>query len=68
MALQVVHTCVRVRDPEASFPQLAAAARQRYGPTARVQDLATGWLDGVQAPHAGARTTGELDPFAEAAP
>ncbi|MGR4878582.1 glycoside hydrolase family 20 protein [Streptomyces sp. LARHCF249] len=34
-----------VRDPEASFPQLAAAARQRYGPTARVQDLATGWLE-----------------------
>lgn len=34
-----------VRDPEASFPQLANAARQRYGPTARVQDLATGWLD-----------------------
>lgn len=34
-----------VRNPEASFPQLAAAARQRYGPTARVQDLATGWLD-----------------------
>ncbi|MFG2875365.1 glycoside hydrolase family 20 protein [Streptomyces sp. NPDC048337] len=34
-----------VRDPEASFPQLATAARQRYGPTARVQDLATGWLD-----------------------
>ncbi|MEV6953113.1 glycoside hydrolase family 20 protein [Streptomyces sp. NPDC051183] len=34
-----------VRDPQASFPQLAAAARQRYGPTARVQDLATGWLD-----------------------
>lgn len=34
-----------VRDPEASFPQLATAARQRYGATARVQDLATGWLD-----------------------
>ncbi|WTR58202.1 family 20 glycosylhydrolase [Streptomyces sp. NBC_00048] len=34
-----------VRDPEASFPQLASAARQRYGPTARVQDLATGWLN-----------------------
>ncbi|MFC9292636.1 glycoside hydrolase family 20 protein [Streptomyces sp. NPDC057011] len=34
-----------VRDPETSFPQLATAARQRYGPTARVQDLATGWLD-----------------------
>ncbi|MFJ4775784.1 glycoside hydrolase family 20 protein [Streptomyces sp. NPDC088762] len=34
-----------VRNPEASFPQLARAAQQRYGPTARVQDLATGWLD-----------------------
>ncbi|MFJ6722801.1 glycoside hydrolase family 20 protein [Streptomyces sp. NPDC091259] len=34
-----------VRDPQASFPQLARAARQRYGPTARVQDLATGWLN-----------------------
>ncbi|MFD9333254.1 glycoside hydrolase family 20 protein [Streptomyces sp. NPDC060028] len=34
-----------VRDPQASFPQLASAARQRYGPTARVQDLATGWLN-----------------------
>ncbi|MFF4578566.1 glycoside hydrolase family 20 protein [Streptomyces sp. NPDC001389] len=34
-----------VKDPEASFPQLARAARARYGATARVQDLATGWLD-----------------------
>ncbi|MDA5283401.1 glycoside hydrolase family 20 protein [Streptomyces sp. Isolate_45] len=34
-----------VRDPQASFPQLAAAARQRYGPAARVQDLAAGWLN-----------------------
>lgn len=34
-----------VRDPQASFPQLAAAARERYGPTGRVQDLATGWLN-----------------------
>ncbi|MET9319144.1 family 20 glycosylhydrolase [Streptomyces sp. NPDC003038] len=34
-----------VRDPEASFPQLARAAQQRYGPSARVQDLATGWLN-----------------------
>ncbi|MFF4012167.1 family 20 glycosylhydrolase [Streptomyces sp. NPDC001717] len=33
------------RDPRASFPQLAAAARQRYGANARVQDLATGWLN-----------------------
>ncbi|MFJ8159577.1 glycoside hydrolase family 20 protein [Streptomyces sp. NPDC096136] len=34
-----------VKDPEASFPQLARAARARYGATARVQDLATGWLN-----------------------
>jgi hexosaminidase len=33
------------RDPQASFPQLARAAQQRYGPTARVRDLATGWLN-----------------------
>ncbi|MER6202167.1 glycoside hydrolase family 20 protein [Streptomyces sp. NPDC001586] len=33
------------RDPQASFPQLARAAQQRYGPSARVQDLATGWLN-----------------------
>ncbi|UQX04274.1 glycoside hydrolase family 20 protein [Streptomyces sp. RerS4] len=34
-----------VRDPQASFPQLAAAARARYGAGAKVQDLATGWLN-----------------------
>ncbi|MFE9841923.1 beta-N-acetylhexosaminidase [Streptomyces goshikiensis] len=33
------------RDPQSSFPRLASAARQRYGPSARVQDLATGWLN-----------------------
>lgn len=33
------------RNPEASYPRLAAAARARYGPRARVQDLATGWLN-----------------------
>ncbi|WP_229909321.1 beta-N-acetylhexosaminidase [Streptomyces flavofungini] len=32
-------------DPEASYPQLAAAARDRLGPDARVQDLATAWLN-----------------------
>ncbi|MYW68455.1 family 20 glycosylhydrolase [Streptomyces sp. SID8379] len=32
-------------NPEASYPQLARAARQRYGANARVQDLATGWLN-----------------------
>ncbi|MEU6663666.1 glycoside hydrolase family 20 protein [Streptomyces sp. NPDC046821] len=34
-----------VANPEASFPQLAAAARQKYGPNATVQDLTTGWLN-----------------------
>ncbi|MEU8843461.1 family 20 glycosylhydrolase [Streptomyces roseus] len=33
------------RDPQASFPQLAQAARQEYGPSARIQDLAEGWLN-----------------------
>ncbi|WP_447037847.1 family 20 glycosylhydrolase [Streptomyces sp. DSM 118878] len=39
------YLALTVRDPEASFPQLAAAARERYGPNARVQDLTTGWLN-----------------------
>ncbi|GGJ92847.1 hypothetical protein GCM10011583_25300 [Streptomyces camponoticapitis] len=34
-----------VRNPEASFPQLAAAARKKYGADAKVQDLATGWMN-----------------------
>jgi hexosaminidase len=33
------------QNPEASYPQLAAAARQKYGANARVQDLAEGWLN-----------------------
>ncbi|MFI8891017.1 beta-N-acetylhexosaminidase [Streptomyces paradoxus] len=32
-------------DPEASFPQLAAAAQERYGSGATVADLTTGWLN-----------------------
>ncbi|MBX9397087.1 family 20 glycosylhydrolase [Streptomyces sp. TRM72054] len=32
-------------DPEASYPQLAAAAREEYGPGGIVADLATGWLN-----------------------
>jgi hexosaminidase len=32
-------------NPEASYPRLAAAARQKYGPGATVADLATGWLN-----------------------
>nr|WP_238431725.1 glycoside hydrolase family 20 protein [Streptomyces cavernae] len=34
-----------VSDPAASYPQLAAAARARFGPGAGVQDLTTGWLN-----------------------
>ncbi|MFG3008124.1 beta-N-acetylhexosaminidase [Streptomyces calvus] len=34
-----------VSDPEASFPGLAAAAREKYGPGATVEDLTTGWLN-----------------------
>ncbi|MEU4092752.1 family 20 glycosylhydrolase [Streptomyces sp. NPDC026673] len=32
-------------DPEASFPRLAAYARERHGPDARVADAVTGWLN-----------------------
>ncbi|EGJ76964.1 putative secreted hydrolase [Streptomyces sp. Tu6071] len=32
-------------DPEASFPELAALARKRYGAKGRVQDLAEAWLN-----------------------
>jgi hexosaminidase len=34
-----------VSDPEASYPQLAAAARAAYGSGASVADLTTGWLN-----------------------
>lgn len=39
------YQALTVSNPEASYPQLAAAARDKYGPDARVQDLATGWLN-----------------------
>ena len=32
-------------DPAASYPQLAAAARRRYGASGTVSDLTTGWLN-----------------------
>ncbi|WP_059013034.1 family 20 glycosylhydrolase [Streptomyces specialis] len=32
-------------DPEATYPGLAEAARERHGPGATVRDLATGWLN-----------------------
>ncbi|MGW0331353.1 family 20 glycosylhydrolase [Streptomyces sp. NPDC003011] len=34
-----------VSDPEASYPQLATAAREAYGSGATVEDLTTGWLN-----------------------
>jgi hexosaminidase len=34
-----------VSDPEASYPQLATAAREAYGSGASVEDLTTGWLN-----------------------
>ncbi|MFD3728367.1 glycoside hydrolase family 20 protein [Streptomyces sp. NPDC058671] len=39
------YQALTVRSPEASYPQLASAARQKYGAEARVQDLAEGWLN-----------------------
>lgn len=33
------------RNPEASFPRLAAIAREEYGPEGQVQDLATQWVN-----------------------
>ncbi|MFI8322424.1 glycoside hydrolase family 20 protein [Streptomyces sp. NPDC085529] len=39
------YVALMAKDPEASYPQLAAAAREAYGPSGRVQDLATDWLN-----------------------
>ncbi|MFD9971462.1 glycoside hydrolase family 20 protein [Streptomyces sp. NPDC059017] len=39
------YQALTVRDPQASYPQLARAAERKYGPDATVQDLATGWLN-----------------------
>ncbi|WP_345579679.1 glycoside hydrolase family 20 protein [Streptomyces prasinosporus] len=39
------YQALAVSDPEASFPGLAAAARERYGSGATVEDLTTGWLN-----------------------
>ncbi|MEW1673155.1 glycoside hydrolase family 20 protein [Streptomyces noursei] len=36
------------RNPEASYPQLAKAARDKYGAGATIKDLATGWLNDRQ--------------------
>ncbi|MFI0807525.1 glycoside hydrolase family 20 protein [Streptomyces echinatus] len=39
------YQALTVQSPGASYPQLAAAARQKYGSGATVADLATGWLN-----------------------
>lgn len=39
------YVALMAKDPEASYPQLARAAREAYGPSGRVQDLATAWLN-----------------------
>lgn len=39
------YQALTVTDPEASYPQLAAAAREAYGASGTVADLTTGWLN-----------------------
>ncbi|MFI9581111.1 glycoside hydrolase family 20 protein [Streptomyces sp. NPDC052236] len=39
------YQALTVQNPEASFPRLAELARQKYGPNARVQDLAAAWVN-----------------------
>ncbi|KAB1988631.1 family 20 glycosylhydrolase [Streptomyces triticiradicis] len=39
------YQALTVANPAASFPQLAAAAKDRYGAGAGVTDLTTGWLN-----------------------
>ncbi|MGW4044731.1 beta-N-acetylhexosaminidase [Streptomyces sp. NPDC004721] len=39
------YQALTVRDPQTSYPQLAAAARKAYGSGGNVADLATGWLN-----------------------
>ncbi|GAA0915686.1 hypothetical protein GCM10009549_31350 [Streptomyces thermoalcalitolerans] len=39
------YQALTARDPEASYPQLAAAARKAHGPGGTVADLATSWLN-----------------------
>ncbi|MFI1162367.1 glycoside hydrolase family 20 protein [Streptomyces sp. NPDC020801] len=39
------YQALTVRDPEASYPQLAAAAQKAYGSGGTVADLTTGWLN-----------------------
>ncbi|MGW7519700.1 family 20 glycosylhydrolase [Streptomyces sp. NPDC054796] len=39
------YRALTVKDPAASYPRLASAARKKYGRDADVQDLATAWLN-----------------------
>lgn len=39
------YQALTVQNPQASFPRLAELARQKYGPNARVQDLAAAWVN-----------------------
>lgn len=39
------YQALTVSSPQASYPQLAAAAREKYGDDATIQDLAEGWLN-----------------------
>ncbi|MGW1166713.1 beta-N-acetylhexosaminidase [Streptomyces sp. NPDC002550] len=39
------YQALTMKDPQASYPQLAAAARQKYGSGGTVADLTTGWLN-----------------------
>ncbi|MEU1277751.1 glycoside hydrolase family 20 protein [Streptomyces sp. NPDC005805] len=39
------YQALTVSDPAASYPQLATAAREKYGAGADIQDLAEGWLN-----------------------
>ncbi|MGW3205964.1 beta-N-acetylhexosaminidase [Streptomyces sp. NPDC001135] len=39
------YQALTVKNAQASYPQLAAAARQKYGSGGTVADLATGWLN-----------------------
>ncbi|MFF3764726.1 glycoside hydrolase family 20 protein [Streptomyces sp. NPDC001922] len=39
------YSALMAEDPSASYPGLAAQAREKYGPDGRIQDLATAWLN-----------------------
>ncbi|MET8508880.1 glycoside hydrolase family 20 protein [Streptomyces sp. NPDC004787] len=39
------YVALMAKNPEATYPQLARAATAKYGPSGRIQDLATDWLN-----------------------